>query len=75
MAPQDCRVRASVVNGARWKVGDRVRLRRGAVRYTELGAGSFVIIELPHPSWVLAARGDRLWPLRKTDLIRMGRGL
>lgn len=63
------------MNGARWKVGDRVRLRRGAALYAKLGAGSFVIVEVPRGPWALGARGDRVWSLRKTDLIRMGRGL
>lgn len=63
------------MNGARWKVGDRVRLRRGAALYAKLGAGSFVIVGVPPGRWVLGARGDRVWSLGKSDLIRMGKAL
>jgi hypothetical protein len=63
------------VSGAHWKIGDRVRLRRGAALYPKLGAGSFVVIEVPHGRWLLGTRGARLWSLRKTDLIRMGKAI
>jgi len=61
------------MNGPRWKVGERVRLRRGAALYAELGAGSFVVVEVPRGRWLLGTRGMRMWSLKKSDLIRMGK--
>lgn len=63
------------MSGRPWKVGDRVRLRRGAVGYRELGAGSFVIVELGE-TFVVGLRGKKLRRmLPKKDLVHMGRGL
>jgi len=64
------------MNGPRWKVGDRVRLRRGAALYAALGAGSFVIVELGG-GFVIGQRGkgESRWQLLKRDLVRMGKAL
>jgi len=64
------------MNGARWKIGDRVRLRRGAALYVALGSGSFVVVELGG-GFVIGQRGKgkTRWQLLKRDLVRMGKGL
>lgn len=62
------------MRGPRWKIGERVRLRREAALYPELGDGSFVVVELGDKH-VRGSRRDRTWLLKKSDLIRMGRGL
>lgn len=64
------------MNGQRWKVGDRVRLRRGAALYATLGSGSFVIVELGG-GFVIGQRGKgkTRWQLLKRDLVRMGRAV
>lgn len=65
---------ARQMNGARWKVGERVRLRRAAALYVTLGAGSFVVVELGEKV-VIGRRREKRWELLKRDLVRMGRGL
>jgi len=62
------------VSGQRWKVGDRVRLRRGAALYAALGAGSFVVVGL-EGTMAVVQRYERRWFVRKLDLVRMGKAL
>lgn len=60
------------MNGRIWKVGERVRLRRGARLYATLGAGAFVVVELG-VTVVVGARMTTRWILPKADLVRMGK--